>query len=151
MDLEGTVVLIISNWQWSSQRTKKKLIITSPSNKVFFTNYSPSNFLTARKRFSRHTECMTQWRRWERNNCECPFTIGGHRHRSQCRQYPISDIDICYSDIGDKYVGLKNVIPISEVFRYWHQSSFRYPTLKKKKYFTLTSRTHISQIGKQAL
>ncbi len=30
-------------------------------------------------------------------------------------------------------VGLKNVIPISEVFRYRHQSSFRYPTLKKKK------------------
>jgi hypothetical protein len=25
----------------------------------------------------------------------------------------ISDIDICYSDIGDKYVGLKIVIPIS--------------------------------------
>jgi hypothetical protein len=60
------------------------------------------------------------------------ITIGGHRHRSQCRQYPTSDIDICYSDIGDKYVGLKNVIPISEVFRYWHQSLFRYPILKKK-------------------
>jgi hypothetical protein len=44
--------------------------------------------------------------------------IGGHRHRSQCRQYPISDIDICYPDIGDKYVGLKNVIPILVVFRY---------------------------------
>jgi hypothetical protein len=28
-------------------------------------------------------------------------------------RYPISDIDICYSDIGEKYVGLKNVIPIS--------------------------------------
>jgi hypothetical protein len=40
-------------------------------------------------------------------------TIGGHRHRSQCRRYPTSDIDICYSDIGDKYVGLRNVIPIS--------------------------------------
>jgi hypothetical protein len=63
--------------------------------------------------------------------CSAAF-IGGHRHRSQCRRYPISDIDICYSDIGDKYVGLKNVIPISEVFRYRHQSSFRYPTLKKK-------------------
>jgi sulfate adenylyltransferase subunit 1 (EFTu-like GTPase family) len=25
----------------------------------------------------------------------------------------VSDIDICYSDIEDKYVGLKNVIPIS--------------------------------------
>jgi hypothetical protein len=61
------------------------------------------------------------------------ITIGGHRHRSQCRRYPTSDINICYSDIGDKYVGLKNVIPISEVFRYRHQSSFRYPTLKKKK------------------
>jgi hypothetical protein len=44
----------------------------------------------------------------------------------------ISDIDICYSDIGDKYVGLKNIIPISEVFRYRHQSSFRYPIFKKK-------------------
>jgi hypothetical protein len=59
-------------------------------------------------------------------------SIGGHQHWSQCRRYPISDIDICYSDIGDKYVGLKNVIPISEVFRYQHQSSFRYLTLKKK-------------------
>jgi hypothetical protein len=29
-------------------------------------------------------------------------SIGGHRHQSQCRRYPISDIDICYSDIGDK-------------------------------------------------
>ncbi len=54
--------------------------------------------------------------------------IGGHRHLSQCRRYPISDIDICYSDIGDKNVGLKNVIPISEGFRYRHKSSFRYPT-----------------------
>ncbi len=27
---------------------------------------------------------------------------------------------------------LKNVIPISEVFQYRHQSSFRYPILKKK-------------------
>jgi hypothetical protein len=36
-----------------------------------------------------------------------PAVIGGHRHRSQCRRYPTSDIDICYSDIGDKYVGLK--------------------------------------------
>ncbi len=34
--------------------------------------------------------------------------------------------------IRDKYVGLKNVILISEVFRYRHQSSFRYPTMKKK-------------------
>jgi hypothetical protein len=59
--------------------------------------------------------------------------IAGHRHRSQCRRYPTSDIEICYSDIGDKYVGLKNVITISEVFRYRHQSLFRYPILKKKK------------------
>jgi hypothetical protein len=65
--------------------------------------------------------------------------IGGHRQRSQCRRYPtaismsaISDIDICYSDTGEKYVGLKNTIPISEVFQYRHQSSFRYQTLKKK-------------------
>jgi hypothetical protein len=41
------------------------------------------------------------------------LSIGGHRHRSQCRRYPTSDIDIFYSDIGDKYVGLKNVIPTS--------------------------------------
>jgi hypothetical protein len=59
-------------------------------------------------------------------------SIGGHRHRSQCRRYATSDIDISYSDIGDKYVRLKNVIPISEVFRYRHQSSSRYPALKKK-------------------
>jgi hypothetical protein len=39
--------------------------------------------------------------------------IGGHRHRSRCRRYTTSDIDICYSDIGDKDVGLKNGIPIS--------------------------------------
>jgi hypothetical protein len=60
------------------------------------------------------------------------LSIGGHRHRSQCRRYPTSDIDICYSDIGDKYVRLENVIPILEVFRYRHQSSFRYLILKKK-------------------
>ncbi len=58
--------------------------------------------------------------------------IGGLRHRSQCQRYLTSDIDNCYSDIGDKYVGQKNVILISEVFRYQHQSFFRYPTLKKK-------------------
>ncbi len=34
----------------------------------------------------------------------------------------ISDIDICYYDIGDKYGRLKNVILISEVFRYQHQN-----------------------------
>ncbi len=39
--------------------------------------------------------------------------IGGHQHRSQYRRYPTSDIDICHPNIGDKYVGLKNVIPIS--------------------------------------
>ncbi len=44
----------------------------------------------------------------------------------------ISDIDICYSGIGDKYVGLKNVILISKVFQYRHQSSFRYPHWRKK-------------------
>jgi hypothetical protein len=42
------------------------------------------------------------------------------------------DINICYSAIGDKYVGLKTVLPITEVFRYRHQNSFRYPTFKKK-------------------
>jgi hypothetical protein len=59
----------------------------------------------------------------------------GSQHRwasTSISMSEISDIDISYSDIGDKYVGLKNVIPISEVFRYRHQSSFRYPTLKKK-------------------
>ncbi len=79
----------------------------------------------------------------------CLLTIGGHRHRSQCRRYPTSDIDICNSDIGDKYVGLKNVIPISEMFRYRHQSSFRYPILKKKKIslcrFKLTILKTVSQ------
>jgi hypothetical protein len=43
----------------------------------------------------------------------------------------ISDIDICYSDIRRKYVGLKTVIPISEGFRYRHLSPFRYPISKK--------------------
>ncbi len=76
-----------------------------------------------------------------RRNLRWVKSIGGHRHRSQCRRYPISDIDICYSDIGDKYVGLKNVIPISEEFRYRHQRSFRYPTLKKKISATLQIRT----------
>jgi hypothetical protein len=48
----------------------------------------------------------------------------------------ISDIDLFYSDIGDKYVGLKTFIPVSEVFRYQHQSPFRYPTLKKEVIFS---------------
>ncbi len=43
----------------------------------------------------------------------------------------ISDIDICYSDIGRKYVGLKTVIPISEGFRYRYLSPFRYPISQK--------------------
>jgi hypothetical protein len=47
----------------------------------------------------------------------------------------ISDIDICYSDIVDKYVGLKTVIPISKVFRYRHQSPFQYPNIKKIEMF----------------
>ncbi len=79
------------------------------------------------------------------------ISIGGHRHRSQFRRYPISDIDICYSDIGDKYVGLKNVIPISEVFRYQHQSLFRYPTLKKKIYTSLQIQTHAPWNEQRAL
>ncbi len=80
-------------------------------------------------------------------------SIGGHRHHLNVGdiRYPTSDIDICYSDIGDKYVGLKSVILISKVFRYRHQSSFRYPTLKKKKYFTLQIRTHAPWNGKRAL
>ncbi len=36
----------------------------------------------------------------------------------------ISDIDICYSDIRRKYVGLKTIIPISEQFRYRHLVPF---------------------------
>jgi hypothetical protein len=42
----------------------------------------------------------------------------------------ISDIDISYSDIGTKYVGLhvNPLIAISEEFRYWHQLPFRYRT-----------------------
>jgi hypothetical protein len=32
---------------------------------------------------------------------------------------------ICYSDIRDKYIGLKSVILILEVFRYRHQSPFQ--------------------------
>ncbi len=54
--------------------------------------------------------------------------IGGHRHRPLCLRYPTSDIDISYSDIGTKYVGLNPLIPMSEVFRYWHQLPFRYRT-----------------------
>ncbi len=42
----------------------------------------------------------------------------------------ITDIDICYSNIGRKYVRLKTVIPISEESRYRHQSPYRYPLLK---------------------
>ncbi len=38
-----------------------------------------------------------------------------------------SNINICYSDIGRKYVGLKTVILISEGFRYRHLILFRYP------------------------
>jgi hypothetical protein len=33
--------------------------------------------------------------------------IGGHRHRSQCFWYPISNIDICYSDIRDNMLDWK--------------------------------------------
>jgi hypothetical protein len=54
--------------------------------------------------------------------------IGGHRHRPSCRQYPTSDVDISYSDIGTKYVGLNPHIPISEEFRYRQQLPFRYRT-----------------------
>ncbi len=73
-----------------------------------------------------------------------PSGIGGHRHRSQCRRYPTSDIDICYSDIGDKYVGLKNVIPISEVFRVEPGTvSVRYNT----KLLWLPVLTKMSDIG----
>ncbi len=60
-----------------------------------------------------------------------PVNIGGHRHRPQYRRYLTSDINICYSDIGRKHVGLKTVILISEGFRYRHLSPFLYPISKK--------------------
>jgi hypothetical protein len=41
-------------------------------------------------------------------------TIGEHRHWPSCRRYPTSDIDISYSDIGTKYVGLNPLILISK-------------------------------------
>jgi hypothetical protein len=52
--------------------------------------------------------------------------IGGHRRKSLCHRYPTSDIEISYSDIGTKYVGLNPFIPISEEFRYQNQLPFRY-------------------------
>jgi hypothetical protein len=51
---------------------------------------------------------------------------------NQHRWVSTSDIDIFYPDIGDKYVGLKNVISIWKVFRYRHQSSFRYLDIEEK-------------------
>jgi hypothetical protein len=48
----------------------------------------------------------------------------------------ISDNNICYSDIGDKYVGLRTIIPKSEVVRYQHQSSFRYLDIEENNYLT---------------
>jgi hypothetical protein len=53
---------------------------------------------------------------------------GGHWHQPLCQKYPTSDIDISYSDIGTKYVGLNPFTPISEEFRYRHQLLFRYQT-----------------------
>ncbi len=41
--------------------------------------------------------------------------IGGHRHRSQCRRYPTSDIDICYSDIVSVPISTSEFIPISNI------------------------------------
>ncbi len=61
----------------------------------------------------------------------CGCETATWHHWPQCRQYPTSDIDICYSDIGRKYDELKTVIPISEGFRYRHLSPFRYPVSKK--------------------
>jgi hypothetical protein len=58
----------------------------------------------------------------------CIVTIGGHRHQPLCWRYPTSDIDISYSDIRTKNVGLNPFIPISEEFRYRHQLPFRYRT-----------------------
>jgi hypothetical protein len=40
--------------------------------------------------------------------------IGGRDIKYFCRRYPISDIDIAYSDIGQKFVGLKASSPISD-------------------------------------
>ncbi len=55
-------------------------------------------------------------------------SIGGHQHRPLCWRYLTSDIDISYSDIGTKYVGLNPLIPISEESWYRHQLPFRYRT-----------------------
>jgi hypothetical protein len=49
-----------------------------------------------------------------RGNWSLGLTISGHRHRPWCRRYPTSDIDISYSDIGTKNVGLNPFIPVSE-------------------------------------
>ncbi len=54
--------------------------------------------------------------------------IGGHQHRPLCRRYPTFDIDISYSDIRTKYVGLNSHVPMSEEFQYRHQLPFRYRT-----------------------
>ncbi len=45
-----------------------------------------------------------------------------------CQRYPTSDIDISYSDIGTKYVGLNTFILLSKEFRYRHPLPFRYRT-----------------------
>jgi hypothetical protein len=45
----------------------------------------------------------------------------------------------CYSVIEDKYIGVKTVIPISEEFRYRHQSPFRYRTFTKNSFHQLDS------------
>jgi hypothetical protein len=91
--------------------------------------------LTFYKMFLTQLNCTVFYRRQKKK-----ALLGPERHRWASTSISMSaisdtDIDICYSDIGDKYVRLKNVIPISEHFRYRHQSSFRYPTLKKKIYF----------------
>jgi hypothetical protein len=59
---------------------------------------------------------------------EVQKTIGGHRHRPLCRRYPTSDIDISYSDIGTKKVGLNPFLQISEEFQYRRQLPFWYQT-----------------------
>ncbi len=51
-----------------------------------------------------------------------PKATGGHRHRSLCRRYPTSDIDISYSDMG------KNILDQIPSFPYQHQVPFRYQT-----------------------
>ncbi len=58
-----------------------------------------------------------------------------HQHRwasTSAFMSGISDIDISYSDIGTKHVGINPLIPISEEFQYQHQLPFQYRTKSKQ-------------------